>query len=86
MIYRLKELKGDTIAVPQLVKRMFGTAKPIVMIPGSFLGGAVFCLFSDLIARTMFAPTELSISTVTAVFGAPVVLFIMIRRSKEKNV
>lgn len=34
----------------------------------------------------MFAPTELSISTVTAVFGAPVVLFIMIRRSKEKNV
>ncbi len=34
----------------------------------------------------MFAPTELSISTVTAVFGAPVVLFIMIRRGKEKNV
>ena len=68
------------IAVPQLVKRMFGTAKPIVMIPGSFLGGAVFCLFSDLIARTMFAPTELSISSVTAVFGAPVVIWMMIRR------
>ncbi len=68
------------IAVPQLVKRMFGTAKPIVMIPGSFLGGAVFCLLSDLIARTMFAPTELSISSVTAVFGAPVVIWMMIRQ------
>ena len=56
------------------------------MIPACFLGGAVFCLFCDLLARMMFAPTELSISTVTAVFGAPVVLFIMIRRSKEKNV
>lgn len=68
------------IAVPQLVKRLFGTAKPIVVIPGCFLGGAVFCLFSDLIARTLFAPTELSISSVTAVFGAPVVIWIMICR------
>lgn len=73
------------IAVPQLVKRMFGTAKPIVMIPGSFLGGAVFCLFSDLIARTMFAPTELSISSVTAVFGAPVVIWMMIRARSRRD-
>ena len=71
------------IAVPQLVKRLFGTAKPIVVIPGCFLGGAVFCLFSDLIARTLFAPTELSISSVTAVFGAPVVIWIMIRRKQR---
>ena len=68
------------IAVPQLVTRLFGTAKPLVVIPGCFLGGAVFCQFSDLIARTLFAPTELSISSVTAVFGAPVVIWIMIRR------
>lgn len=61
------------IAVPQLVKKMLGTAEPIWMIPASFLGGSVFCLFCDLLARTLFAPTELSISTVTAVFGAPVV-------------
>ena len=71
------------IAVPQLVKRLFGTAKPIVVIPGCFLGGAVFCLFSDLIARTMFAPTELSISAVTAVFGAPVVIGLLLRRNRE---
>lgn len=72
------------IAAPHLVKSLLGTAKPIWMIPACFLGGSVFCLFCDLLARTMFAPTELSISTVTAIFGAPVVLWIMVRRNKEK--
>lgn len=72
------------IAAPHLVKNLLGTAKPIWMIPACFLGGSVFCLFCDLLARTMFAPMELSISTVTAIFGAPVVLWIMVRRNKEK--
>lgn len=71
------------IAVPHLVKALLGTNKPIWMIPSCFLGGSVFCLACDLLARTMFAPTELSISTVTAVFGAPVVLWIMARRRRE---
>lgn len=71
------------IAVPHLVKSLFRTSKPILMIPGCFLGGAAFCLFCDLLARLLFAPTELSISTVTAVFGAPVVIFIMVRRKRE---
>ena len=70
------------IAVPHLVRRMFGTARPIIVIPGCFLGGAVFCLFCDLIARTVFAPTEVSISSVTAVFGAPVVIYMMINNKK----
>ena len=74
------------VAVPHLVKSMLGTTKPIFMIPACFLGGSVFCLFCDLLARIMFAPTELSISTVTAVFGAPVVLWVMIRRSREKMI
>ncbi len=71
------------IAVPHLVKRMFRTAKPILLIPGCFLGGAVFCLFCDLVARTMFAPTELGISSVTAIFGAPVVIFMMVKHKRE---
>ena len=72
------------IAVPHLTKNLLGSSKPILMIPACFLGGSVFCLLCDLLARTMFAPTELSISTVTAIFGAPVVLWVMIRRNKEK--
>lgn len=71
------------IAVPHLMKWLFGTAKPILLIPACFLGGSVFCLFCDLLARTMFAPTEMSISTVTAVFGAPVVIIILLRRKKS---
>ena len=72
------------IAVPHLVKGLLKTTKPILMIPACFLGGSIFCLFCDLLARTMLAPTELSISTVTAVFGAPVVLWVMVKRNKER--
>ena len=70
-------------AVPQIVKSLFHTARPILMVPACFLGGAVFCLFCDLLARTLVSPTELSISTVTAVFGAPVVIVILLRSKKE---
>lgn len=70
------------IAVPHLIKSLMKTAKPILVIPGCFLGGAVFCLFCDLIARTVFAPTELSISSVTAVFGAPIVIYMMVRKQR----
>ncbi len=70
------------LAAPHLVKSLLGTAEPVFMIPACFLGGSVFCLFCDLLARNLFAPTEISISTVTAVFGAPVVLWVMVRRRK----
>lgn len=72
------------IAVPHLVKRGLNTSKPFVVIPATFLGGAVFCMLCDLIARTAFAPNELSISTVTSVLGAPVVIAMMLGRQKEK--
>ena len=72
------------IAVPYLIKRLLNTSKPIVVIPAVFLGGAVFCMGCDLIARTAFGPTELNISTVTSVFGAPVVIGMMLRRNKER--
>ena len=70
------------IAVPHLIKRAMNTSRPLVVIPATFLGGAVFCLGCDLIARTAFAPTELNISTVTAIFGAPVVIGMMLRRHR----
>ncbi len=72
------------IAVPHLIKALFRTAKPLVILPGCFLGGAVFCLLCDLIARTAFAPVELSISSVTALFGAPVVIYILAKRRSSR--
>ena len=39
-------------------------------------------MMCDLIARTAFAPMELNISTVTSVFGAPIVIIMMLKRKK----
>lgn len=70
------------IAVPHIIRGLFRTSKPLVMIPACFMGGSIFCMICDMIARTVFAPTELSISTVTAIFGAPVVIIIMLNRKR----
>ena len=67
------------IAVPHLVRQALGSARPLYVLPGCALGGAAFCLLCDLIARSLFAPTELSISSVTAVFGAPIVIWLLVR-------
>ncbi len=68
------------IAVPFLMRESLKSSKPIVLIPASFLAGAIFCLVSDLLARMLFAPTELNVSAVTSLFGAPIVIFMIIRR------
>ncbi|MBO6015391.1 MAG: iron ABC transporter permease [Lachnospiraceae bacterium] len=72
------------IAIPHLVRTSLGTDEAHVMIPASFLGGAAITLFCDMIERCLFAPTEVSISSVTAVFLVPVVIVMMIRRN-DKN-
>jgi iron complex transport system permease protein len=73
------------IAVPQIAKLLIKSGKPLVVIPACFLCGAVFCMFCDLIARTAFAPTELAIGTVTSLFGAPVVIAMMISRKRQRT-
>lgn len=69
------------IAVPHLIKNMLKSSKPLIVIPACFMGGSVFCLGCDLAARTAFAPAMLNISSVTAIFGAPVVIIMLIRRN-----
>lgn len=73
------------IAVPHLVRQTLGSARPLYVLPGCALGGATFCLLCDLIARSLFAPTELSISSVTAVFGAPIVIWLLVRRHSREG-
>ncbi|MCR4829998.1 MAG: iron ABC transporter permease [Pseudobutyrivibrio sp.] len=68
------------IAVPHIMRGIMKSAKPIIMIPACFLGGAIITLLCDCIARTAFAPTEVSISAVTSVFLAPVVIYILVAR------
>lgn len=73
------------IAVPHITKLMLKTAKPIVMIPAVFLTGGVFCMLCDLCARTLLAPTELSLGTVTSIVGAPVVIALMLKQRKGQQ-
>ena len=70
------------IAVPFLMRKLLRSSRPPVMVPACFLAGAVFCLYSDLIARMAFAPTELGISTVTSLLGAPVVIYMLAVRKR----
>lgn len=73
------------IAVPHITRTLLKSSKPALVIPAAFLAGAVFCVFCDLIARTVFSPTELNIGTVTSIFGAPVVIWMMISRRKRNE-
>ncbi len=74
------------IAMPHVARHLFKSERPIVIIPASFLLGAAFCLFCDLLARCIFSPVELSISAVTAVFGAPIVISMMLEKRGEAHV
>lgn len=72
------------IAVPHLIKTMLQTSEPVLLIPGCFFGGAFITLFCDGIARTVFAPAEVSISSVTAILLVPVVITMMVRRQEDR--
>ncbi len=70
------------IAIPYLTKQLLKTTKTVIVIPAVFLAGAAFCMGADLIARCAFSPTELNISTVTSMFGAPVVIFMLLKKKR----
>ena len=74
------------IAVPHITRTLLKSSRPAFVIPAAFVCGGVFCIFCDLIARTVFAPTELAIGTVTSVFGAPIVIYMLIRRQSSREV
>lgn len=71
------------IAVPHVTKLLVGTSRSLIVVPACFMTGGVFCMLCDLLARTAFAPTEMAIGTVTAIFGAPVVIWLMLSRRKR---
>lgn len=71
------------MATPHLLRGVLRRGRPLQMIPAVFLAGACFCLGADLLARQLFRPVELNLSTVTAVLGAPVVIRVLYRRHRE---
>ncbi len=72
------------IAVPHIVKLLLKSSKPILVIPAAFMFGSVFCLFCDLVARMAFSPTDMAISTITAIFGAPIVIWMLLSKRMSR--
>ena len=66
------------LIVPHALRLIAG-ADHRVLVPLSALGGAVFLLAADTVARTVIAPAEVRVGIVTAVVGAPFFLFLLIR-------
>ncbi|MEA2085398.1 MAG: iron ABC transporter permease [Thermodesulfobacteriota bacterium] len=68
------------LAVPHMARMIFGTSDNRILIPGACLLGALVTSGCDLIARMLISPVELPLSAVTAFFGAPVVISLLIKR------
>jgi iron complex transport system permease protein len=48
-----------------------------ILLPSAALGGAIALVIADTIARTVVAPSELSVGAVTAIFGAPFFIYLL---------
>jgi ABC-type Fe3+-siderophore transport system permease subunit len=68
------------IVVPHLVRMLVG-ADHRVVLPASALFGASFLIACDLLARVVFAPTELPVGIVTALIGGPFFLWLLFRHA-----
>jgi iron complex transport system permease protein len=68
------------IVVPHLLRLTMGPSHRF-LLPGSAIGGAALLLIADSVARTVAAPAELPIGVITALFGAPVFLFLLLGRN-----
>ena len=67
------------LIVPHAMRFIFGSDHR-TLLPTSALGGAIALVFADTLARTVVAPTEVSVGAVTAVVGAPLFIYLLRRR------
>ncbi|HEX2018137.1 MAG TPA: iron ABC transporter permease [Aurantimonas sp.] len=67
------------IVVPHLLRLWLGPDHRY-LLPASALFGAILLLLADMVARTLVAPAELPLGILTAALGAPVFLWILLRR------
>lgn len=70
------------LIVPHVVRLFVGPAHR-ALLPSSALTGAAFLILCDLIARTIHPPAEIRLGIITAAFGAPFFLFLLLRKYGE---
>jgi len=74
------------LAVPHISRLLFKTSDNRILIPGTVLLGAIVTSLCDLISRTIFAPTELPIGAVTSMFGAPIVIALILKNKRGVSI
>jgi iron complex transport system permease protein len=70
------------LIVPHLMRMMLGPDHRL-LIPAASLGGAVFLIAADTVARTILSPSELPVGVVTAFLGAPFFIYLLKRRDSQ---
>lgn len=70
------------LIIPHLVRLMLGPDHR-VLLPVSALGGGIFLIWADLVARVAAAPVELPVGVVTAFLGAPFFLYLLRKRKRS---
>jgi iron complex transport system permease protein len=71
------------LVVPHAVRIVLGPTHSR-LLPASALTGAAFLVFADLLARTLDRPEEIQVGIITAFFGAPFFLYLLMRRAREE--
>jgi iron complex transport system permease protein len=69
------------LVAPQIAQRLVRSARPPLV--AAMVLGAALTVAADLVARTAFGATELPVGIVTAVIGAPYLLFLLARHGRE---
>ncbi|WP_342086616.1 FecCD family ABC transporter permease [Dyadobacter sp. OTU695] len=73
------------IAIPHITRSLLGTSNHRVLIPATCLTGTVLLLLCDIIAQLPGTQTVIPINVVTSLLGAPVVIWIIIRRNNLRS-
>lgn len=71
------------LIIPHLLRILIGSDLRILLIT-SFLGGGIFLILCDLIARTIIAPNELPIGVITGMIGG--LIFIVVLSKSKFNI
>ena len=70
------------LAVPHLIRQWFTASNHWTLMPACVLGGAVLMLFCDTLAQMPLFEFSLPINAITSIIGAPVVIWLLIRKKK----
>lgn len=73
------------IAVPHLTRALLRTADHRLLLPGTCLAGAALTLVCDCVTQLPGSQTSLPLSVVTSLLGAPVVLWVVLRRQNIRS-